>query len=61
MEHLHACWQFVNQLVMAGCYRQGSICITFDCPLQHYQACINDNKPNNEPYRNETKIILDKV
>ena len=23
---------------MAGCYRKDSICITFDCPLRHYQA-----------------------
>ena len=24
---------------MAGCYCKDSICITFDCPLRHYQAC----------------------
>ena len=27
---------------MAGCYRKDFICITFDWPLQHYQACSDE-------------------
>ena len=35
---------FLMPIVMAGCTRKDFLCITFDCPLRHYQAWNTDSK-----------------